>query len=252
MWEYFSKVYVISIPSSNRKNDIHNNFKKIGINNYEIIDFKPASKIINNGSDNIDLIDIFSHNHCDITCENISNNHLALIEKAYNDNLDNVLIFEDDAIFELPFDYNKLNIVIQWLKNNNWDLFYFGYCAYPIPVVIPVSQHIVKIFSPFLAHSYAVSRNGMKYIINNKDKFKTRHIDSVYAELPLKKYGVWKNMCFQSNDPALYKKAMNMLNLSIPLKDITKFLEIISLYIPFILVFMIIYIVVRLKTKINS
>lgn len=249
MWEYFSKVYIISIPSSNRKNDISNNFQKIGIKNYEIIDFQPASKTINNGSNNIDLIDIFSHNHCDSTCQNICDNHLNIIQKAYNDNLDNVLIFEDDALFDIPFDFNKLNIVTKWLKNNEWDLFYFGYCAYPIPIVLPVSRHIVKIFSPFLAHSYAISRNGINYIMKNKHKFKGRHVDSVYAELPLQKYGVWKNMCFQSNDPALYKKAMNMLNLSIPLKDITKFLEIVSLYIPFIIIFIIIYTVVYLKNK---
>ena len=85
--------------------------------------------------------------------------------------------------------------------------------------------------------------------MNNKCKFKQKHIDNVYSNLPLKKYGVWKNMCFQSNDPALYKKAMKMLNMSIPFKSMTKFLEVISLYLPFILIFIIIYVVVYLKSR---
>jgi hypothetical protein len=45
--DFFDKIYVISIPTSTRKNELIENFKRAKIENYEIIDFNPASKVVN-------------------------------------------------------------------------------------------------------------------------------------------------------------------------------------------------------------
>jgi hypothetical protein len=216
-------VYVISIPTSTRKNDLKKNFKLARINNYEIIDFQPASKIVNDGSEkDLNVREIMQHNFCDSTCQNITNNHLEIIKKAYQLNLNNVLIFEDDAYFELPLDLNKIRNIVDWLKISEWDMFFFGYIPYPIPLLLPVSLDVVRVFTPMLGHAYAVNKSGINYIINNLQLFSNKHIDSVYSSLPLKKYGVWGNVCFQSSDPALYTRAMQKVGLNISLKTFSK------------------------------
>lgn len=243
IWDYFSKIYVISIPSSKRKNELRENFKRAKITNYEIIDFEPAPKVVNDGGNEVTLLNIFQHSYCDKTCENIGNNHLNLIKRAYTQNLDNVLIFEDDACFEFPLDIQKLERVENWLKTNEWDMFYLGYCAYPIPVLVPVNKDIVKIYSPYLAHSYAINRSGINYIIDNLEQFEKKHIDGAFGEIPLKKYGIWKSVCFQNGDPALYKKAMEKLKLNLSLKSLSKIMENVCVYVPIILLLLLIYFV---------
>lgn len=212
IWEYFARIYVISIPESPRKDQIHANFASMGITNYEIVDFTPAAKTVNDGSEvDLSLFQILSHAVCDSTCQNITRNHLALIQRAAELDLDNVLIFEDDAVFDLPADESKLHRVQTWLQANPWDMFYFGYCLYPRPIASTITSDIIQVYSPYLAHSYAINRSGIRYIMEHKDLFSNQHVDKVYAQLPLRKYGIWKSICFQSTDPALFTTAMRKL-----------------------------------------
>lgn len=251
LWDFFDKIYVISIPSSTRKNQLRDNFKKSKIKEYEIIDFTPAKKTINDGSDkqNLSITNIMSHSFCDSTCENIGNNHLSLIKQAYTLNLKNVLIFEDDALFEFPLDFDKLERVKNWLSTNQWDMFYFGYCSYPLPLILPINRDVIKIYSPYLAHAYAINKTGINYIMNNLEKFEKQHIDGVFGKLPLNKYGIWKNICFQSNDPALFKSAMNKIGLDITFKSLTKFLEYFCICFPIIIIIIVILCYKFIKRK---
>lgn len=251
MWDFFDKIYVVSIPSSKRKKELALNFQRVGIKNYEIIDFVPSSKVINDGGEkDLSVLDIFCHNFCDSTCENITKNHLSLIQFANKLNLNNILIFEDDAVFETPIDNAKLNRVKEWLSTNEWDMFYFGFCLYPIPLVLPTnSTDVVKLCTPYLAHSYALNRSAIKYISNNIHLFRGKHIDGVYANLDLKKYGIWKSVCFQSSDPALFKRAMDKIGMDFDLKGISKFLENVSIAVPTIIIFVLLFLMYKFYGK---
>src|SRR5882672_2278555 len=46
--------------------------------------------------------------------------HLRIIEQAYSDNLDNILIMEDDAIFCRSFS-SKQATISRLLRSNKWD-----------------------------------------------------------------------------------------------------------------------------------
>jgi hypothetical protein len=90
--------------------------------------------------------------------------HLEIIQCAYRDNLDTVLILEDDAIFS-----NKLNrntcVMSQCLRDNKWDLFFLGHS---VVRGLPWSRSgIVRFSGDFLwAHCYAVHRRIMPSIID--------------------------------------------------------------------------------------
>ena len=248
LWNYFDDISVIAIPCTNRDN-IKQNLKFI--QNYNIRIFQPANKIINNGAHDISLIDILQHGKCDSTCQNITGNHLSLIETSYNNGKKNILIFEDDIIFEENI---NLTSVFNWLKHNEWDVFFFGYCQWPYPLSYFVDHNIVNLTSPMGTMCYAVSRKGMEKIINykNNEMVKIKHIDRLIGrDIILNKYGVFPSICFQAKEPALYKKALTKFPINIDMKysKLSRIIQNISLSIPIIFFIACIIIVIEIFIK---
>ncbi|MDC0230795.1 hypothetical protein OAK19_02425 [Aureispira] len=243
LWTFFTKIIIITIPNSKRINALKENLYKVGITKYEIREFKPAQKISNDGGKNIKTFSqISKHDVCDETCQNIANNHLTLLKKAAANDYDNILILEDDALFD-PITPSKLYNIISWLTRNKWDIFYFGYCPWPVLASVPVNKHIVKVFSPYCAHCYSVSRRGLRKIINSvNNQVKISHIDKFYAKQDLLKYAAFPALSFQSDDPALFKKAISNIGVNMSFRSISKTLEVFSLIIPLLIIFIIIYI----------
>jgi len=248
VWDFFDKIYVISIPGSKLIDRLKINFEAVNLNKYEIIEFTPAKKTVNDGSNvkDLTLFELLTHDTCDDTCNNITNNHLSLIEKCYEDpTVSNVLIFEDDAEFEIPLNIEKVKRVIEWLKSNPWDMFYFGYCNFSNPFIYPVNKDIVRLPKPYLGHAYAVSRSGINYFAEHRSQIKDIQIDKFYSYVPLKKYGIFKSICFQAKDPALFSLAMKKMNLNVGLKEYSKTTENLSIILPIVILvlFLIIFIV---------
>jgi len=83
LWNYFSKIIIITIPNSD-KDRIKKQLEYIGIIDYEIRVFQPAEKTENNsgGLHNITFKQVLCHNVCDNTCKNIAQNHFSIIEEA--------------------------------------------------------------------------------------------------------------------------------------------------------------------------
>ena len=173
LWNYFDQIILMTIPTSQRVPLAREQLAKIGIDNYKVKTFTPAQKKINNGTDNITLLQILKHEVCDETCQNIAHNHFSIIEQAYKDNVQNLLIMEDDITFEHITD-DRLYKTISWLSNNNWDIFYFGYCPWPILCSIPINLQIVKVFTPLTTVCYALNRQSIEKIIKEKKILSTR------------------------------------------------------------------------------
>jgi hypothetical protein len=246
MWSYFQRINVLSIPGVDHTR-LNKNFRACGIT-YTLREFNPAKKTVNDGT-NVNMGDILSHNHCDETCVNICQNQLTLINDAYNDGLENILIFEDDASFDIPFDKEKLARIITWLSSNEWDLFYFGQCPWPLPLALPVTRDIVRSFSPLTAHSYSLSRKGMhKFLTYMKDREYT-HLDRLLRDSPLQKYSSFLSMCFQDKDPGLYRKAQEKFPLPMSFRTVTTLLEWISVIIPLVVITAIVITLYRITKK---
>ena len=56
LWTFFKKIIIITIPGSKRIQILKKNLHNLGINNYEIREFEPAKKIINDGGENVHTI----------------------------------------------------------------------------------------------------------------------------------------------------------------------------------------------------
>lgn len=245
LWYYFTKIIIITIPTSDRDR-IKKQLEFIGITHYEIRLFTPAEKTENNsgGINNITFKQVLCHNVCDHTCQNIAQNHFSIVEEAYEKNYENVLILEDDIIFQ-SITNPQLFKTIAWLSSHNWDIFYFGYCPWPKIFAIPVSSNILRVFSPLTTICYALSNQGIKKIMKYKQYYKREHIDKFYSSHSFKKFALFPSIAFQKSAPSLYNIAMDKLGVDIPFDYLTKSFEILSLLIPAILILLIIFIICR-------
>ena len=243
LWTFFNHINVITVPNSNRISQIQQNLRDIGILHYKIREFKPAKKIKNNGDNNLTIAQILKHEHCDQTCKNIAQNHLKLIHEAYQQNYENIMILEDDACFS-GITPSKLLNIISWLRNNEWDIFYFGYCPWPTLFSIPITKDIVKIFSPLTTHCYVLNKTGIQKIV--QIPYNGSHMDKFYAKSKLLKYACFPAISFQSIDPALHQKAMSKLGLNLSFKTLSQSFEVISIIIPIAIIFIIIFIIYKI------
>lgn len=84
--------------------------------------------------------------------------HQEIIKKAIDDEVNNLLIFEDDALFVEDFNA-KLSVVYDRIPKG-WDMFYLGAWHH---VFKQYDDGVVKMMDSFSAHAYGISR---KYLHN--------------------------------------------------------------------------------------
>jgi GR25 family glycosyltransferase involved in LPS biosynthesis len=174
MFDYFSAIYCINLDEeTERWEKVKQELNCIGIG---------------------DRLQRFSAVKDTIRGRGASRSHLELIKLAREQNLANILIFEDDTKF--------INWNDDYLKNAianlpaDWQLFNIGYniCASPFQLIYErVSQHLIKIKQGSDVKSnnaYAVNSTAFTYIIDNYSKFLAQwqedkskwHLDLWYAQ----------------------------------------------------------------------
>jgi len=91
--------------------------------------------------------------------------HLEIIKKAKEDGLKNVLIFEDDVVFNRDIDVKaKLNLCLEELKDKEWDLFLLG--CNPKMDFKYAGKHIAKLSGFYNAHAILVNSSAYDRILN--------------------------------------------------------------------------------------
>ena len=132
--------------------------------------------------------------------------HIDIIKKAYANPLKKrILIFEDDARFNMPFNFKKIKKVLNWLeKNDQCEILYFGSLAF---LSYPVNSYILKTHKPYLIHCYCLNRSGMKKILDTVDCEKGCVMDVQFSNIPgLEKYSVYPSINNQES-PGDYSKS---------------------------------------------
>jgi GR25 family glycosyltransferase involved in LPS biosynthesis len=104
--------------------------------------------------------------------------HIGVIKLAKERGLENVLIFEDDAIFVNNFEGN-INSVLSELSFNKWGMFYLG-CRLISPAS-KVSKHIAKTSGAYTTHAYAVHHSLYDTILSYKTSPLIKAIDVFYS-----------------------------------------------------------------------
>lgn len=202
----------------------------------------------NNGGDRtIGLMEILTHSATDETSNDIFKNHIAMIRWAYERGYQRVLFLEEDARFD-SIDEAMIRRAGAWMDHNEWDIFYVGYCTWPIVAAFPVAINIVRLPSPYLCHAYIMNRTGMEKILNYPAS-KDMHIDKFLATMPnLIKVGIYPSICFQENEPALYEEAKKKLHIPLSFRTMSRTLEMVAVLWPIVFIFILcFYLILRYK-----
>tara|TARA_Y100000389_G_C17303044_1_gene433958 strand:- start:96 stop:860 length:765 start_codon:yes stop_codon:yes gene_type:complete len=105
--------------------------------------------------------------------------HIQLVTEAYNNNLKNIVIFEDDITDTKYLTKRNIRKIIRFLKNNDWDIFFLG----PHPDIRRFSTDKTKIsniykINSICGHAYILNRNYIKLMANTK--FNGTPLDYLY------------------------------------------------------------------------
>lgn len=152
VFNIFDDIYVINMPEhTERLLQAKEELSKIGITDFHVF---PGIKI-NNG---VTIQD--REAGCKLS-------HMAIIEKAQQSKLKNVLIFEDDIIFSDKF-INAIEQITEFIKNTPFDLFYFGGNTNG-KVNEKIKKSIIKVKSFYTTHAYCINHKAYQSILDLKD-----------------------------------------------------------------------------------
>jgi hypothetical protein len=179
--KYFSKGYYINLDRRpDRREEFENEMSKYGLKEF----FERVS-----AEDSINEPDpIKKHGYCGLT-------YFKLFKKIYDDGLDNVVIFEDDAYFyndtnQLPgitLCENGLNEMSQF---PDWDMIYFG--GHPIREVDIVSNTLMLAPTVLTTHAVGYRRTAIKRILDEYVPFQDSAIDGWLGQRhDIKKYLIY-------------------------------------------------------------
>jgi glycosyl transferase family 25 len=121
--------------------------------------------------------------------------HYQVIQKAKAEGINDVLIFEDDAVLHEHF-ILWLNICKAHLPDN-WDMLYLAGSHRNKPV--PVNEHIYRVSHSFTSHAYILP-DTMYDIVLEKLKDLQEPADCFYVELQ-KQYN-----CYVTNPPLAWQR----------------------------------------------
>jgi hypothetical protein len=194
-----------------------------------------------------------NENLMDDVSDNIFENHVGMIRKAYETSSKSswVLFLEDDARFDKEVFSNTQACSIKEFMDSHKDkpaVLLLGVFPYFKPFGMPITTyyhpHILRHHTMTLcAHSYFLTRKAMERILQYTEmreqnrlpkNFPRRiHFDMLFYYLNLDVYSSFPMVCFQNKDPAIYQRFQVM----VPLFDFFSFRKIsqIVLYLSILL-----------------
>ena len=239
-WDFFDRIYIITVEETKSLKSLFNNFKKVGINEVEVKQFDRVGKI--NAETDLSLSDIFSIKGCGKVCKDISKHYHSILHEAYSKNYQQIVIFEDDARFDLPFDKMKFSRIINWLSSNYWEMFFFGSISYPNIVNLPINRDIAWANRPLELHAAAYSRDGIKKILNSAWKHQ-EHVDYYFSKLLKYQYVAYPSFCFQNKEPGMYKSLKKKLGVTLTFNKVNRTFDHLSFWILPLLIIIILLII---------
>lgn len=214
MWGFVDRAVCLSTDDSDRLNDFIEDSKRVGLD-VEIVYNSRVSR--SKVCPPLQMILVDNTSCCGNTCQSLTKNHLKVIRESYDSGDQRILIFEDDARWANPLDMDKLKRVVEWIKENNPDIFFFGYVSYPNFFGTSVNKDILHLNNPLLAHAYILNRNAMSSILEDYDKIvnESVSIDSYYAHFTpeLNKYGSFPSLNYQCVEPYHFKETKRNLGM---------------------------------------
>lgn len=102
--------------------------------------------------------------------------HLKILKFAKENNMENIMVFEDDVVFMENFN-EKFNEYFKQVPND-WDMLYF--CGNHQGGIKMINQNLGKIFGSYTAHSYIMNKKVFDLYISLLEKLNDV-VDVLYA-----------------------------------------------------------------------
>lgn len=175
LWDFFDCFYCISLADRvDRRRQARVQFGLVGL------------------LDRVEFVIVERHPH---DCERgIYESHLECIRKGLANGAQNMVIFEDDVLFE-RFEWECLGHCIAFLKRHSeWGVFFWGCLVNgSVPTGYP---NVVKISYRCLAHAYAFNRPLAEMIL--KKPWRDVPYDVMLRSVTEDSYAVYPSFAFQS------------------------------------------------------
>ena len=151
--KYFDHIFVISrCINFDRRKNIDKQFTKLGITNYQYW-YVPDYDLEHSKVFKYDSKKLIEQQRCTL-------GHYTLWKICYELKYDNILIFEDDIIFEDNLDLIQ-NMLDEYAKSNS-DIYLFDYKL----------RHSQNEYSDYLSTAaYYINQKGLKYIIKQHEYY---------------------------------------------------------------------------------
>jgi glycosyl transferase family 25 len=179
---YFEKIYIINLPfRTDRKKEILEQLIKIGLN-FESPNVELFSAIRPDSQDGF----------TSIGAKGCFMSHLEILKKSSEAGFNRILILEDDLNFCGDF-INRIDKVIDHLKENHWSIFYGGY-EIPPAVSKYFNSGVIDVPPDFpigTTHFIAFQKSAIQQLINYLNLLLSReagdprggpmHVDGAYC-----------------------------------------------------------------------
>uniref|UniRef100_A0A6C0EBS6 Glycosyl transferase family 25 domain-containing protein n=1 Tax=viral metagenome TaxID=1070528 RepID=A0A6C0EBS6_9ZZZZ len=177
LYNFFDKIICINLKSRpDRYESATIEFKKLNINNVEFYFAEKSSKGGKYGC---------------------FESHINVIKKCYNKGYYNILIFEDDLRPSNFYNIELLNESIEFMKNNNWDIFYLGYFIFNEDATDNIilsynkkTDNIIQ-YNPCSTHTYCLNKKSMEKILSTYHNY----IGIIHYDIYLSNREYFKNYC---------------------------------------------------------
>lgn len=252
MLDFLNHVHVLTLKNKDHTL-LHKRYEALFPSRYTLFEVEGTVKSTNGGDIGSSLWKIVQHKEADATALDITHNHWNMIREAHSKGLDNVLFLEDDALFT-PISPEKEARLQQWMLRHphKWDIFFMGYCPWPMVVSMMVTRDVVRVYTPVCAHAYVLNRRGMEKMLHFLETPENRswHFDKIFNMIPtFRKYAVFPMLSFQEIGPALYTKAVDQIGVSMHFTTLCRTLEWVSLLIPMVILGILVMMVLQLQVK---
>ena len=161
---FFKEAFYINLDSrTDRKEQFENEIKEYGLDSFIKRSSASIPKIDDVGND-YGLLGYRRHGAC-------GKSHKNLIQYAKDKNLDNILIFEDDATFYNDGDLRAIEIIENALDVLNtipdWDLFYMGGIIFDEEINKPFGN-LLKVDKILTTHAWGINKKCYDTILKYK------------------------------------------------------------------------------------
>lgn len=162
-WEQFDQIYISSIPKNIE--DTYNIIKRDNLPN--VIIFQGTNENENEKLiyeyKGIRIIPIIEDSKVSNRLKN-SYAHKTICKHAQMNKYKRILIFEDDAMKTNNVSKKTWEYVSNWIKNNDWDIFFLGHVAQGL--IFPINEHVNRTFGSVQTHAFCLNEKMIDRVIN--------------------------------------------------------------------------------------